>query len=78
MTGDTINLITLDGPQIRVPVTDVISPGHETRVNGEGMPLVDDPKNKGDLVIRYNVSFPAILNPQQKTLIRQEHSLDKH
>ena len=54
--------------QIRVPVTNVISPGHETRVNGEGMPLVDDPKNK---VIRYDLSFPAVLNPQQTTLIRQ-------
>lgn len=71
MTGGAIDLTTLDGRQIRVPVTDVISPGHETRVNGEGMPLVDDPKNKGDLVICYNVSFPAVLNPQQKTLIRQ-------
>lgn len=71
MTGGAIDLTTLDGRQIRVPVTDVISPGHETRVNGEGMPLVDDPKNKGDLVIRYNVSFPTVLNPQQKTLIRQ-------
>ena len=71
MTGGAIDLTTLDGRQIRVPVTDVISPGHETRVNGEGMPLVDDPKNKGDLVIRYDVSFPAVLNPQQKTLIRQ-------
>ena len=35
------------------------------------MPLVDDPKNKGDLVIHYDVSFPTVLNPQQKTLIRQ-------
>ena len=71
MTGGAIDLTTLDGRQIRVPVTDVISPGHETRVNGEGMSLVDDPKNKGDLVICYNVSFPTVLNPQQKTLIRQ-------
>ena len=71
MTGGAIDLTTLDGRQIRVPVTDVISPGHETRVKGEGMPLVDDPKNKGDLVIHYDVSFPTVLNPQQKTLIRQ-------
>lgn len=41
------------------------------RVVGEGMPLVEDPNQKGDLIIRFNVSFPTILNPRQKQLINQ-------
>ena len=71
LTGGAVELLTLDNRLITVPITDVIYPGREIRVVGEGMPLVDDPNERGDLIIRFNVSFPAVLNPQQKQLIKQ-------
>ena len=71
MTGGAIDVPTLDGRQIRVPITEVISPGQEKRVVGEGMTLVEDPTRTGDLLIRFNVLFPPVLNPNQKSLIKQ-------
>lgn len=71
LTGGAIDVPTLDGRQIRVPITEVISPGQEKRVVGEGMTLVEDPTQTGDLLVRFNVLFPPVLNPNQKSLIKQ-------
>ena len=48
------------------------SSGHQKRVVGEGMPLVDDTNQQhGDLIIKFTVVFPPVLNQHQKALIRQ-------
>ena len=52
-----------------------LSSGYEKRVVGEGMPLVDDNNQHGDLVIKFTVVFPPVLNQQQKALIRQALAL---
>ena len=66
-----MGLLTLDNRLITVPITDVMYPGREIKVVGEGMPLAEDPTERGDLIIRFNVSFPPVLTPHQKTLIKQ-------
>lgn len=47
------------------------SPGYRKRVVGEGMPLVNDPSMRGDLVVEFRIQFPQTLSPQQKSLARQ-------
>lgn len=47
------------------------SEGHCKRVVGEGMPLVDNPEEKGDMIIKFHVQFPRSLKPSQKALIKQ-------
>lgn len=47
------------------------SPGHRKTVVGEGMPLIDTPNKRGDLVVEFNITFPPALNPEQKSIIRQ-------
>ena len=49
----------------------IYSEGQTKRVVGEGMPLVNSPEKRGDLVIKFHVLFPRSLKPEQKTLIRQ-------
>lgn len=71
LTGVIIELTTLDGRVISVPVNDVVTPGYELKVPGEGMPITSASGKKGDLIIRFNVVFPSNLSKQSKQLIRQ-------
>jgi len=57
-----LNIQTLDGRIIKVPISERISPKFEKIVKGEGMPKKD---GKGDLIIRFDIEFP-LLNDQQK------------
>ena len=51
----------------------IIQPGQETRIAGEGMPVskASSAKRKGDLIIRWNVVFPSRLTPVQKQELRK-------
>ncbi|KAE8682732.1 SPOC domain / Transcription elongation factor S-II protein, putative isoform 1 [Hibiscus syriacus] len=59
--GTTINLVTLDGRNLSLPVTDIINPCHELVVAKEGMPIAKEPGNRGDLKIKFEVMFPKKL-----------------
>ncbi|KAF8808672.1 DnaJ-domain-containing protein [Phlegmacium glaucopus] len=68
----TLNL--LDGRKLQVPVPlGIVKPGQETTINGEGMPIRKEGsvRNKGDLVIKWEVVFPDHLTPAQKEGIRK-------
>lgn len=62
---------TLDGREISVPLGGVVSPGTRKVVRGEGMPLQKSPGHRGDLIVEFDVQFPAALSDQQKQLVRQ-------
>ncbi|KFK29392.1 hypothetical protein AALP_AA7G127400 [Arabis alpina] len=66
LTGYTVNLTTLDGRILTVPVTNVIHPEYEEVVPKEGMPLQKDQTKKGNLRIKFNIKFPARLTAEQK------------
>lgn len=68
---------SLDGRRIDVPLPSLkpgcttIQSGQTTRVAGEGMPLSKTGgKQKGDLVVKWQVTLPERLNDQQKKDIR--------
>jgi DnaJ-class molecular chaperone len=61
---------TLDNRTLRVPVTEVVAPGHVKIVPGEGMPISKTPTRKGDLKIKFNVVFPTTLTRAQKDQLR--------
>ncbi|KFP22232.1 DnaJ subfamily B member 13, partial [Egretta garzetta] len=46
------------------------SPQYCKVVPGEGMPLLQDPRRKGDLLIYFNISFPKKLTPDKKMLLK--------
>ncbi|KAL5721041.1 hypothetical protein ACHQM5_013648 [Ranunculus cassubicifolius] len=71
LTGYTVQLTTLDGRSLTVPVNSVISPSYEEIVKGEGMPIPKEPSKRGNLRIKFNIKFPSRLTPEQKTGIKR-------
>lgn len=66
LVGTVVEVGTLDGRVLSVPVTDIVSPGYEKIVPGEGMPLSKDPSQRGNLIIQFNVTYPSMLSLKQK------------
>ncbi|KAK8970847.1 hypothetical protein KSP40_PGU010873 [Platanthera guangdongensis] len=71
LTGTTIKLASLDGRDLSVPVTDIISPGYELVIAKEGMPIAKEPGRKGNLRIKFEVKFPARLTPDQQSALKR-------
>ncbi|KFK40429.1 hypothetical protein AALP_AA3G372300 [Arabis alpina] len=71
LTGYTVNLTTLDGRRLTIPVTNVIHPEYEEVVPKEGMPLQKDQSKRGNLRIKFNIKFPARLTTEQKTGVKK-------
>ncbi|KAJ6798643.1 Uncharacterized protein M6B38_210260 [Iris pallida] len=71
LTGCTVHLTTLDGRNLSVPVNSVISPSYEEVIQGEGMPITKESSKKGDLRIRFQIKFPTMLTPEQRTGIME-------
>jgi DnaJ family protein B protein 4 len=66
LTGRTIDLITLDGRNISVPLKGITRPSHEMVIPNEGMPISKEPGKKGNLRIKFDVKFPSSLTEEQK------------
>ncbi|KAG2371747.1 DnaJ protein-like protein [Vigna angularis] len=66
LTGCTVNLVTLDGRNLTVPIDQIIHPEYEKVVEREGMPLRRDPTKNGNLRIKFKITFPDDLTPDQK------------
>ncbi|KAE8717387.1 DnaJ-like protein subfamily B member 6-A [Hibiscus syriacus] len=71
LTGYTVQLTTLDGRNLTVPINNIISPTYEEVVKGEGMPIPKEPSKKGNLKIKFNIKFPTKLTPEQKTGLKR-------
>ncbi|KAL7419346.1 Molecular chaperone (DnaJ superfamily) [Cryptotrichosporon argae] len=65
----------LDGRRITVslPPGQIVQPGQETRVAGEGMPVskAGSAKKRGDMLVRWNVVFPKSITPAQRDALRK-------
>ncbi|KNA06631.1 hypothetical protein SOVF_179240 [Spinacia oleracea] len=68
--GTTVKVTTLDGRTLSIPVRDMITPDYELVVAKEGMPIPKDPKNIGDLRIKFEVKFPNKLTSEQKKALK--------
>lgn len=71
LAGKTINLTSLDGRELTIPITDIVKPGHEQIIPNEGMPISKEPGKKGKLRIKFEVKFPSRLSTDQKFDIRR-------
>ncbi|PIA28011.1 hypothetical protein AQUCO_07400098v1 [Aquilegia coerulea] len=67
LTGKTLNLVTLDKRNFAITVTDIVKPGYEMEIPGEGMPISKEPGKKGKLRIKFDVKFPSRLTAEQKS-----------
>ncbi|GAA0155282.1 chaperone [Lithospermum erythrorhizon] len=71
LTGKTLELTTLDGRNLIVPVVEIVKPGHEVIVPNEGMPISKDPRKRGNMRIRIDVRYPTRLSETQKSELRR-------
>ncbi|XP_057757594.1 uncharacterized protein LOC130976697 isoform X1 [Arachis stenosperma] len=71
LTGYTVQLTTLDGRNLTIPVNSIVSPSYEEVVKGEGMPIPKEPSKKGNLRIKFNIKFPSRLTSEQKNGIKR-------
>ncbi|CDY24146.1 BnaC03g57310D [Brassica napus] len=71
LTGKTLDLTTLDGRSLMIPLTDIINPEHEIVVPNEGMPISKEPGKKGNLRLKLNVSYPSKLTAEQKSELKR-------
>ncbi|KAJ0964418.1 hypothetical protein J5N97_029540 [Dioscorea zingiberensis] len=71
LAGTTINLTTLDGRNLAVPLTDIVTPGYEIVIAKEGMPITKEQGKKGNLRIKFEVQFPTRLTAEQRAGIRR-------
>ncbi|CAN8315014.1 unnamed protein product [Cochlearia groenlandica] len=65
-TGYTVNLTTLDGRRLSIPIDNVIHSEYEEVVPKEGMPLQKDRTKKGNLRIKFNIKYPTKFTLEQK------------
>ncbi|ORZ07656.1 hypothetical protein BCR42DRAFT_455954 [Absidia repens] len=71
LTGFSKTITTLDGRKLKVNNSNaVIQTGQESRVPNEGMPNSKTGK-KGDLFVKYEVTFPTSLSAEQKEGIKK-------
>ncbi|CAM0958128.1 unnamed protein product [Alopecurus aequalis] len=71
LTGCAVQLSTLDGRSLTIPVKSVINPTYEEVVPGEGMPITREPSKKGNLRIKFQIKFPTNLTADQKAGVQQ-------
>ncbi|KAK3038588.1 hypothetical protein RJ639_027251 [Escallonia herrerae] len=71
LTGKTLKIITLDGRDLTIPITDVVKPGYEVAIPNEGMPISKEPGKRGDLRIKFDVKFPSRFTAEQKSVLRR-------
>lgn len=67
LTGCTISVPLLGGDKITIALDDIIFPGYEKRISGQGMPFSKEDGMRGDLLLRFLVEFPEELTEEQRS-----------
>ncbi|CAI9769303.1 unnamed protein product [Fraxinus pennsylvanica] len=77
LTGCTFSVPLLGGGQTTISVDEIIYPGYEKIIPGQGMPKFKDEAKRGDLRLKFLVEFPTELSDEQRSdvvNILQEYS----
>uniref|UniRef100_A0AAY5K4U5 J domain-containing protein n=1 Tax=Esox lucius TaxID=8010 RepID=A0AAY5K4U5_ESOLU len=77
LTGFAVDIETLDGRLLNIPVNDIVHPKYRKVVSGEGMPLSQEPSQRGDLIIQFETHFPQKLSAEEKSNIHKALTSNK-
>lgn len=69
LCGFTFNKVGLNGNVIRENINTIIKDGSEYRIRGQGMRMKNG--QFGDLIVKFNVTTPTYLTPEQKSQLRR-------
>lgn len=64
-----VNIVTIDGRKIK-HIPNILSSDSTFRIKNEGMPKYLS-NEKGDLLIKYQITFPEVITDQQKAKIEE-------
>ncbi|KAL2491143.1 HSP40/DnaJ peptide-binding protein [Abeliophyllum distichum] len=67
LTGCTFSVPLLGGGQMTLSIDEIIYPGYEKIIPGQGMPKFKDEGNRGDLRLKFLVEFPRELSDEQRS-----------
>ncbi|RDX70046.1 DnaJ-like subfamily B member 13, partial [Mucuna pruriens] len=69
LTGCTISVPLLGGEHMNLTIDNIISPGYEKIIPGQGMPTSREPEKRGNLKITFLVEFPTQLTENRRSEI---------
>ena len=61
-----VQLEHVDGHKVRIKTEGVTKPGEVRIIKGEGMPLFEGGKRRGDLSVTHSILFPKSLTEPEK------------
>jgi len=69
LLGFSSTITHMDQRTVEFKRTSTTEPGHVHKIKGEGMPLHDDPSEKGDLFVVLKIKMPKKINAEQRKAI---------
>jgi len=69
LVGCVVSVPTIDGRVLSIQVNEVIQPGTQKRIPGEGLPIPKRNGERGDLIVAFDVAFPTNLSNEQKEFL---------
>ena len=69
--GGSVEVPTIDGGKAKLSIPESTQPGQKFRMRGKGMPELNNPTYRGDMVVRAKVEIPSKLNKKQKQLLEE-------
>jgi molecular chaperone DnaJ len=74
--GDTLTIPLLKGEYtLKIPAG--TENGHLITLRGEGIPILNRPNTRGNLIIRLDIQIPRQVSGEEKQLLEQLHALQK-
>lgn len=67
LTGCEISIPLLGGENMPLMIDDIIYPGYEKIIQGEGMPITKQHGKRGNLKVTFLVDFPTELTDEQRS-----------
>lgn len=69
-TGSFVPVPTLDERTVNIPLNTIIKPGAKRRIKGEGLPLPKKLNQHADMLVDFEVEFPAQLSPASIDMLK--------
>ncbi|XP_024937595.1 dnaJ homolog subfamily B member 1-like, partial [Cephus cinctus] len=71
LIGTVLTVNTIDERILRVPITNIITGNYKKIVSNEGMPMSENPKERGSLLITFSIEFPIYLTIASKKYLQK-------
>ena len=74
LLGGTLTFKSMDGKNLTVNIPECLPVGATVKVPNAGMPILNEPDNKGDLILDCNIQMPKKLTTKQKEILKTAFS----